>query len=390
MHAHDPTALPGQAGLAIPALSRLFQRTTNSYKFVFFLALLELLKRHQFDAERPYTYTEITVEMLSAVWFAHTFFKLSFGTQDTITQKLDALALDFQASESLLAREQTALRRAIAGSDLTLARRLMDFVPYRLQIPFLEPQLRHVDKGAWMVFERAMPAIANRAFEIARPLYRYDSDDWKACSAIHWHPEWVRYLERHYPIVHAWASWHWLQYMQRRNPTTPALASKLFAPTKRETLTRQSTYWRTILSADNGAISLRCIYSGEPLSAEAFALDHYLPWSFVAHDQLWNLIPTPPAVNASKSNHIPSGDHLRELIDLQYDGLRIAKRVFSQREFARFTEDYIADLNLPTTDALLNYGALFEAYARTVEPLVTLAANQGFTPGWAYGANNDR
>ena len=185
----NPAALPESDGLNIAALSGLFRNTTNSYKFVFFLSLLELLKRHGFDAERPYSYLEITTEMLSAVWFAHTFFKLSFGTQDTITQKLDALGLEFQASENLLAREQAALRQAITAADLKPALRLMDFVPYRLQIPFLESQLRDVDKGAWMVFERAMPAIANRHFESARPLYRYDSDTWKECSAIHWYPD---------------------------------------------------------------------------------------------------------------------------------------------------------------------------------------------------------
>lgn len=376
------TELPEAEGLNIAALSGLFRNTTNSYKFVFFLALLELLRRHGFDAERPYPYREITAEMLSAVWFAHTFFKLSFGTQDTITQKLDALGLDFQASENLHAREQNALRRAIAASELKPALRLMDFVPYRLQIPFLEPQLRGVDKGAWMVFERAMPAIVNAHFTSARPLYRYDSDTWKTCSAIHWHPDWVRYLERHDAIIHGWASWHWLAYMQRRNPNTPGLPNKLFAPGKRASLSRQSQYWRAILSAGKGG--LRCIYTGEPLRAEDFALDHYLPWSFVAHDQLWNLIPAPPAVNASKSNQIPSGDHLRDLVDLQYDGLQVARRLFSARQFERFTEDYISDLHLPNTEALLNYGALFNAYARTVEPLVTLATNQGFTPGWAY------
>ncbi|MBK1618437.1 hypothetical protein CKO42_08305 [Lamprobacter modestohalophilus] len=384
---HDPAPFPEQDGLNIAALTGLFRNTTNSYKFVFFLALLELLKRHQFDPERPYPYTEITIEMLSAVWFAHTFFKLSFGAQDTITQKLDALGLDFTASESLSTREQSALRRAIANSDLKSALRLMDFVPYRLQIPFLEPQLRDIDKGAWMTFERAMPAIVNSHFQTVRPLYHYDSDNWKECTAIHWHPDWVRYLEQHQGIIHGWACWHWLAYMQRRNPNTPGLPNKLFPPSKRESVNKQSRYWREILNAA-GDKPLTCIYTGEPLSPKHFALDHYLPWSFVVHDQLWNLIPAPPAVNASKSNHIPSGDHLRDLVDLQYDGLQIARRIFSPREFDRFTEDYIADLHLPSTETLLNYGELFNAYARTVEPLVTLATNQGFTSGWAYGSDD--
>lgn len=98
-------------------------------------------------------------------------------------------------------------------------------------------------------------------------------------------------------------------------------------------------------------------------------------------------------MKSSKCNHTPSpkpqapsGDHLRDLIDLQYDGLQIARRTFSPNQFERFTEDYLAGLHLPSTEALLNYGALFNAYARTVEPVVTLAVDQGFMTGWAYGS----
>lgn len=375
--------LPAAEGLNIGALAGLFRHTTNSYKFVFFLAILDLLRRHRFDAERPYTYAEITVEMLAVAWFPHTYFKLSFGTQDTIAKKLDALDLTLHEGANLFTNDRRVLRAALGRADLKETARLMDFVPYRLQIPFLESQLTGVDKGAWMVFEKAMPAIANAHFDTVRPLYRYDSDEWNACSGITWHPDWAAYLKRHFQIIHDWAAWNWLEYMQRRNPATPAIATKLFPPTKRDALTRQTRYWRQILRTDAGA-RLRCIYSDEPLSAEAFALDHYLPWSFVAHDQLWNLIPAPTSVNSAKSNHIPSGEHFRLFVDLQYDGLQIARQAFSEHELGKFAEDYLADLHLPSLNALLNFSQLYRAYERTVEPLVTLAANQGFTPGWCY------
>ncbi|NCA72133.1 MAG: hypothetical protein EOM91_19065 [Sphingobacteriia bacterium] len=376
-------ALPDAAGLNIAALAGLFRHTTNSYKFVFFLALLDLLKRHRFDAERPYTYAEITLEMLALAWFPHTYFKLSFGTQDTIAKKLDALDLSLDEGANLFANDRRALRAALAGADLKDAARLMDFVPYRLQIPFLEPQLRGVDKGAWMVFERAMPAIVNAHFATARPLYRYDSDAWKDCSSLTWHPDWVAYLERHFPIIQGWAAWHWLGYMQRRNPTTPGLPNKLFPPLKRDTLARQSRYWRDILSHPDRP-ELRCIYSGDVLTAEAFALDHFLPWSFVAHDQLWNLVPAPAAVNSAKSNHLPSPAYFDAFVALQHQGLVIASRILTPAGFARITEDHLADLHLSSPAALLDRAALTHAYEQNIGPLIALATNQGFTPDWHY------
>ncbi len=78
--------------------------------------------------------------------------------------------------------------------------------------------------------------------------------------------------------------------MQKRNPNTPEIARKLFMPSKRDSLKSQTNYWSQVLTHQQ----LRCIYSGQPLTPQRFSLDHYLPWSFVAHDQLWNLIPTLP------------------------------------------------------------------------------------------------
>lgn len=220
--------LPPAPDLNIDAFSALFRHTTNSYKCVFFLALLTLLKRHHFASGRFYTYTEITVEMLVIAWFPHRFFGLSFGTQDTTTQKIDALELRFSTSIDRFAQDRPALREALHAADLKDAERLMDFVPYRLLIPFLETQLQFVDKGAWMVFERAMPAITNAHFERARPLYRFDSDDYRECASIRWHPDWAAYLERHFPTIEAWAQNHWLEYMQRRNPDALILHETLF------------------------------------------------------------------------------------------------------------------------------------------------------------------
>lgn len=379
----DGIPLPEADSLNIRALTGLFRHTTNSYKYLFFIALLDILKREQFKADRPYSYTEITIEMLTIAWFAHTFFKLSFGAQDTIAQKLDALKLELPASTNLFARDRLALRTALQNSDLKEAGRLMDFVPYRLLIPFLEPQLKDVDKGAWLVFERAMPKITNTHFATARPLYRFNSDDYGHCASIIFHPDWVAYLETHFSIIQGWAAWHWLQYMQRRNPATPAIASKLFPPAKRDALTQQTRYWRTILTAPDRP-ELCCIYSGEVLTAEKFALDHYLPWSFVAHDQLWNLIPAPPSVNSAKSNQLPSADYLSGFVALQHQGLLVAHQVLSPNAFGKFTEDYLADLHLPSWEALLHLAPLTQAYEQNLNPLLTLAANQGFTPNWRY------
>ena len=116
-------------------------------------------------------------------------------------------------------------------------------------------------------------------------------------------------------------------------------------PVKRDSLAKQTAYWKKILDSPQGG-EFCCIYSGTPLQVGNFSLDHFLPWSFVAHDQLWNLIPTTASVNSSKSNNIPDERYINMFIQAQYDGLMIAKKIFSQREFDKQTEHFIADLGV--------------------------------------------
>ena len=47
------------------------------------------------------------------------------------------------------------------------------------------------------------------------------------------------------------------------------------------------------------------IYSGESITASRFDLDHFIPCSYVANDELWNLIPMERRLNSSKSNKLP-------------------------------------------------------------------------------------
>ncbi|MDY6901110.1 MAG: hypothetical protein SWZ49_23970, partial [Cyanobacteriota bacterium] len=61
--------LPNDDSLNISALSRLFESTTNSYKYLYFLSLLDILKRENFDIVSPISFQDIIVEMLANAWY---------------------------------------------------------------------------------------------------------------------------------------------------------------------------------------------------------------------------------------------------------------------------------------------------------------------------------
>lgn len=268
------------------------------------------------------------------------------------------------------------LRATIESQDIeSVVQRLKRFVPFRLITPFFEQELKNIparNKGSNLDY--VVPRVAEENFGERKPLYRFDSNQYSNCQSIIFHPAWAVYIQNHYEIVRGWTAWEWLNYMQRRNPNTPGLVYKLFAPNKRESLFKQTNYWKMVLQNAN----FHCIYSGQRIDTERFSLDHYLPWSFIAHDQLWNLIPTTPEINSSKSNDLPPSQFLAKFVEAQHIGLSVCHEKMSDDLWQKTVETYIEGLSIHTPDDLLDLEKLRNAYSNVIHPLQSLAMNQGF------------
>ncbi len=371
--------LPNCGDLNISALSGLFSSTTNSYKYLYFLSILEIAKRKNFEIESPVSLQDIVIEMLANAWYPHNYFKLFFGTQDHIANKLDSLQL--QITDPILKFRDTdkkLLRKAISSQNIddTVAY-ISKYVPYRLIRPFFAEATRGFKDYD---VNSAIIALSHNQFDNIKPLYCFNSDKQKDCNAIILHPDWIKYLEKNYIIVRAWASWEWLKYMQQRNPNIPNVVNKLFMPQHRDSLNKQTKYWKNVLTHKE----IQCIYSEIQLNPEKIALDHYLPWSFLAHDQLWNLIPTTQSINSSKSNNLPSNKYFPKFVKLQNIGLKISHNNISQSQWLRYIEPFLSDLRINQAEDLLNLEILTNAYEQNFQPLMTLATNQGFSANWTY------
>lgn len=371
--------LPLSDQVNVTVLSQIFNNTTNSYKYLYFLSLLDIIKRRKFDTLSPISFQEIIVEMLANAWYPHKYFKLSFGTQDQIANKLDTLELEI--TEPILKFRDTdkkLLRNTINSQNIDdMINSINRYVSYRLIRPFFAQEtrgLKDYDVNPTII------NLANKQFDSKKPLYCFNAEDQKNCNAIILHPDWIHYLEENYTIVRGWVSWEWLNYMQQRNPSTPNVVNKLFMPQERDSLASQTKYWKTILEYRD----IECIYSQVQLNKDDISLDHYLPWSFVAHDQLWNLIPTTQFVNSSKSNNLPSEKYFNSFVELQHIGLTIAYKNISKNQWLKYTESFVSELKVSQADDLLNLEILTNAYEITILSLISLATMQGFSPNWVY------
>ncbi|BAY86424.1 hypothetical protein NIES267_59320 [Calothrix parasitica NIES-267] len=372
-------SLPNDDSLDISALSRIFESTTNSYKYLYFLSLLDILKRKNFDVVSPISFQDIIVEMLANAWYSHNYFKLSFGTQDKIANKLDFLELEItQPILKFKDTDKKLLRTAIRNQNIVdIVAFISNYVPYRLIRPFFTEDTRGFKDYD---VNPAIITLSKNKFDDEKPLYCFNAQKQKDCNAIILHPDWISYFKTNYVIVRGWASWEWLKYMQQRNPMTPNVINKLFMPQQRDSLSKQSKYWKTVLTYQE----IKCIYSEVQLNTNEISLDHYLPWSFVAHDQLWNLIPTTPSVNSSKSNKLPSKKYFFSFVKLQHSGLSVSNNNLSKNSWLKYTESFMSDLKMNQPDDLLNLEILTNAYESNLQPLITLASNQGFSTNWVY------
>ena len=121
---------------------------------------------------------------------------------------------------------------------------------------------------------------------------------------------------------------------------------------------------------------IECIYTGKELHTKSYDLDHFIPWSFVSHDLIWNLIPSDSSINSSKSDKIPDLKiYLPKLAKLQHDSLQL---LINAGKEPRAIEDYISLGYAPSELAQMSESSFYNIYERTFKPISQIALNMGF------------
>ena len=202
--------LPKSEQLNIEAFSKLFTHTANSYKYLFFLALLNILKQRNFD-RAPIALQDLMVEMLVIAWQAYHPHRLSFGNKDMIASRLDVFAAEVGGN---LSGEE--LRKAISSKMDNTIKDLKKFAPYRLIRPFFEEELKSSKNTD---VNTKISDLSKKEFQIKKPLYRLDTKD----ISVTLHPDWLCYLNSNYSLVKKWTSDQYLAYIQKHNEISKTL-----------------------------------------------------------------------------------------------------------------------------------------------------------------------
>lgn len=347
----------------------LMSNTTNSYKYLF---LKSLLRRTQQNQDKI-SINGIVVDQLVYAWYPSQYFKLSFGLQDKISQVFRDQNFNYNSNIPITSNHfEQQLRSEIQEKIDTMAlSRLSVYVQFRILSPFFGEELRgkpdHVKNN--MISE-----LSNQSYDIRKPLYRISSDQ----QVIEIHPEWAQFIRRHYHLLNTYVESEWVKYLQKHNPNIPGIISKTAPPMNRTSLKSQIAYWNNFLSE---CPETKCIYTGNMLDTNDISIDHFLPWSFVCHDRIWNLIPTSRSINSSKGNALPCMDmYLDNFIQTQYQAL--SYHATNQNNWHKISYEVMHDLGISNTKQLLDDVVFERELSQVIKGQYALAERLGFQKNW--------
>lgn len=281
-------------------LGRVFKDRATSYKFFWFLAILSLVKKT--DANLLLM-PDLFTEMAALAWHPVCLYRLSLGRQDTLQIAIQ----EIQRRSGLRPNAKSAMIRGFVKQSAEAMAALNYFkrhVPTRFLTPWFSEKLRGVpDSRRDFLIQRLAKESQQTPFA---------SPYWLERGSIRLNGSWRAFLAENMAVVEAFAEQNLALYLQARNPNVPGVVNKLRAPAARQ-LTAARNFWelvRTDFEKTGKPAAFRDIYSERQLGS-SFSIDHFLPWSFVVHNLLWNLTPVEPTINSSKSDELSMKERRR-------------------------------------------------------------------------------
>jgi hypothetical protein len=345
--------LPNWDGLPVNILAACLNDTVATYKFYWFLSILESVEKGKSKILKR----ELFSGMLANAWFTVNYFHISFGKQDLIQRAIHQI----KTIENITIdeRKEVITQKLIATTQRESERIIWHFnrnVPHWFLSPWF-PKVKGETDSA-----RGKRIYAQSKSFNEKCLYGLHNE------FIEVNPEWKNYLTTNARVLKDFCYWNLALYLQAKNPNVPDIPNKLIKPAQRNSLTKQRTQFWDLVVTELGSVN--CIYTGKKLTIGNYAVEHFIPYNFVSHDLIWNLIPADKSFNNTKSDKLPPLDkYFSPFFNLQKTAIEIVK---VKNPKSKLLEDYLTIF--PDLDNSFSK----EKFRDTIQPLITIASYNGF------------
>ena len=165
-------------------------------------------------------------------------------------------------------------------------------------IPYESLKPEQMIKITTRVKRKCKENVVGALFEDTRRLFYSFS---KEGEWIQINPEMYSFICKHKTIIEKNNYYEWAKFLEKVNEedVTTKILSKIDASSRRNNLTR----YRQILFDEFERKT--CFYCGKKLKEDDIHVDHFIPWSFIKDDNLWNLVLSCKACNLNKKDKLP-------------------------------------------------------------------------------------
>lgn len=338
--------LPNSDKLPINLLAASFNNTSATYKFYWLISVLQSVEEGNLKIPKR----DLFARMISNAWYIVNYFHVSFGKQDRIQQAI--LTLNTIENISVDENQQSVYQKLSASQNRATQKLLWHFnktVPHWLLSPWFPKKSKNdIYKESKSFGQNCLYALHDEEIEV--------------------NPNWENYLTANARVLKDFCYWNLALFLQSKNPNVPDIPNKLIKPAKRSSLIKQRKQFWDLVIRELG--SVKCIYTGNELFVGNYAVEHFIPYNFVSHDLIWNLIPADKSFNSKKSDKLPPLEkYFDSFFNLQDTAFHIVKDTSPN---CKLLQDYLTIL--PDLNSTISKSKFRE----TIQPLIAIAANNGF------------
>lgn len=290
--------------LDLTKLINLFDNTTASYKFYFFKSILYFMKQQKIKINLE----DIVKQMIIGAWYSVSTYNLTLGKNDNLQKIILELKNEFNVKDNI---SQLDLEKLINSIELkNKYYSIINMVPYRLLSVFYAKQNKNESDISYH------KRIINSSKQQNNAFYSFEQNLIVNTNKIILNKLWLTYINEHRVLIDGWINYKLIQFLEIRNPNVPNISRKLLL-NKRSSLTTERKLYAEIFS--NLAINDIYLSNQKIIMEKHIDLDHFLPWTYVMHNNIWNLVPTNKLTNISKSNKLPHKKYFNEFTKIQYE-----------------------------------------------------------------------
>ncbi len=372
--------------LEIENFSKMMDNPSYCYKFYWLDAIITLILENHTET----TFNEIIDEMIADAWYSVVEFHIHlsgivYKDKDNLEKAVTILK---EQSDLKSNASKIEIKNAIKEYDSFIIKEkktLTNMVPYKaLSGFFIDHNMGPLDDSVGRMVAKI------RTFDVTNTKLPYTLGESSGLTReVYFDADWAQMIKDNAVAIKGWIMYEKVKWLQRNNPEIPGLVYKLVPlDNKNRNLEAVRSLWKGIFSYAR----IEDVFTKEAIDVNDFDVDHFVPFSFVMNNELWNLMPMDSNLNSGKNNNLPVWDKFfNRFADNQFIMYEL---IYQKKEiFALYEQCYKDNLHsIWAAQELYRKGNSKEEFVRilsnNMRPVYDSAFRQGYSL-WKYGIQQE-